>query len=204
MLELSETRKLYNAGDRIVETLAFSLPDGHDIHCVGHLRVEAPARGVFQIPATVNVCGATVFTHAVKAFVDRHGHKGVVLIDANADPDKTGENEPVAPTEEAARTKAAKLWKAYCRDVVRGYFEERDLARAQGGAPRGAAGFVKRAMEVLGMGDPDERLFQGMQPAESDRVARLERELAEMRELVQKAVAGKGEEPRQPKLSPRN
>lgn len=201
---MPETKKLYNAGDRISENLIYSLPGGHDIHCVARFRVEAPAKSYFKIPTTLEFGGAVVQTYFVENFCDRHGHKGVVLVDERRDPETIGEAEPVAATEGAARIKAEGFWLDYCKGVILRWQEEAALARGQGGSPRSPSGFIKRALEVCNILDPTDEIFlraRTAAPAAEGRVAQLERELAEIKDLLKAAAAASGAESKQKKLA---
>ena len=47
--------RFYNAGDKFSETFTYSLPDGHDVHCVARHLVDAPPGGFFQVPLDIEV-----------------------------------------------------------------------------------------------------------------------------------------------------
>lgn len=170
--------RLYNGGDRILETMIYTKPDGRDIHANGHFLVDAPAESFFEVPTELEDGVATVHVRFAQDLLRRHGHRGVILIDKNLDVDGIADSEPVAATEEQAKRKGRERWLEHCRNVVRKFEEEVAQARAQGGAPRRPSGFTKRALELLGIKDPTEALLLEAASSKS--------ELAELKDIVRR------------------
>lgn len=174
-MQLSSRRfKLFNAGDRIQQTLRYSNPNGHDTHCICLYSLDAPAGKLFTVPEMIDVQGAVVHVHFVDDIIRDFGTRGVILIDAAFDPplryaedgQPTDEIDaeawaaiPVARTEEEAKTKGQAAWKVYIDVVVRAYLDQCEQIRAAGGVPIAASGWTKRALLLAGMVDPAEAML---------------------------------------------
>lgn len=169
------TRKfrLFNAGDRIQQTLRFSNPNGHDIHCICHFHLDAPAGKGFTVPEMIDVSGAQVHVHFVDDIVRDYGSRGVILIDANFEPPLAYEDGaetkqidqeawakmPVARNEDEAKVKGQALWKEYIDVQVRAYLDQCEHIRSAGGVPIAASGWIKRALHLAGIVDPAEAML---------------------------------------------
>lgn len=181
----TETKHLfYNGGDRISESLAYSLPDGHDIHCTARWAMEAPEKEFFQVPKILVISGARVSVPFVETILrtDRYGGRGVVLIDANWEPDgdaEAAEKMPVAKTREAAIAKAGRHWDGYVTKVAQQWIDECNECRSRGGVPRAASGFVLRALKLRNIVDPASAVLVQATESKSNKS-----EIEELRELV--------------------
>jgi hypothetical protein len=166
--------KFYNAGDRIQQTLRFSNPNGHDIHCICHFHLDAPAGRVFTVPEMIDVQGAEVHVHFVDDIVRDFGSRGVILIDSAFEPPLRYNEEgqqtkeideeqwakmPVARSEEEAKAKGQLIWREYIDVAVRAYLDQCEHIRAAGGMPIAASGWVKHALKLAGIVDPAEAML---------------------------------------------
>lgn len=193
--------KMYNAGDRINETLNFSLPDGHDIHVVGKWHMDAPERSFFDVPTEMQVGFATIRVEFVRDILLKFGDRGLILVDKNREPGTILETEPVASNEDEAKRKGEANWKGYLRKVAQIYLDEGAQIRAAGGMPRAPHGFTKRALKLLNIADPTEEVFikAGQQQTEVDalrqQLAELSAQLAALAAAQGPAAAGQVEKP---------
>ncbi len=174
--------RFFNAGDRISEAMLFTLPDGHDIHCQARWMLDAPAAEFFTVPTEMQIGSARVMVRFADDIERKFGHRGVIRIDKNLDAQQINEDQAVATNEAEARKKGEARWRDYLKKVVQTYLDEADQARSAGGAPRRPGGFTRRAMQLLGVSDPSERVFEAAAP--ESKVAKLERELEEMKQLL--------------------
>jgi len=83
--EVGEQHRLYNGGDHFSEVLLYSLPDGHDIHCVARYQVTANERDFFKVPKYLLIGDAQVELKFLETLLrpDRYGPRCVVLVNAN-------------------------------------------------------------------------------------------------------------------------
>jgi hypothetical protein len=183
----TETKHLfYNGGDRISEALQYSLPEGHDIHCTARWPMEAPERDFFNVPKLLVIGGARVSIPFVETILrsDRFGGRGVILVDANWEPpaDKAeAEKMPVATSRELAIEKGNRHWDTYVKKVAQQWIDECNEARSRGGVPRGASGFVARALKLCGLADPATAVIAQAQENKTNKS-----EIEEMRETLRK------------------
>lgn len=173
----SRRSKLYNAGDRIQNTLFFSNPEGHDVHCICRYGLDAPAGKVFTIPEMILLGSAVLHVQFVDDILRDYGARGVILIDANYEPplkrdDETGEplkpaqidevadaDIPIACNEIEAQVKGKKRWAEYIDKAVRSYLDQCEQIRSAGGVPIAASGWMKRALQLAGIIDPAEAMM---------------------------------------------
>lgn len=190
--EVGQLHRLYNGGDRISEMLTYSLPDGHDIHCVARWSLEAPEKEFFTVPKYLVIGQAQIAMAFLETILrpDRFGGRGVVLLDANfeapADPEEA-EALPVAKTEKDAIAKAGRHWEGYYRRVAQQWIDECNQARANGGVPRSASGFVVRALKLAGIMDPGSTVLATVTKAApaSEGNSEVIRELERLRKKVE-------------------
>jgi hypothetical protein len=207
----TETKHLfYNGGDRISEALQYSLPEGHDIHCTARWPMEAPERDFFNVPKILVIGGARVSIPFVETILrtDRFGGRGVILVDANWEPpaDKAeAEKMPVATTRELAIEKGNRHWDAYVKKVAQQWIDECNEARSRGGVPRGASGFVARALKLCGLADPATAVIAQAQESKSNKS-----EIDELKDLVRAQgdqiaqLTNKAKATNEPKSTPRS
>ena len=175
--------KMFNAGDRITETLLFSNPDGHDIHVICRYGFDAPANNFVFVPEMIKVLNAEVHVQFVDDILKNFADRGVVLIDPTHEPplvhedvydEKTGETKrvatkqidqeaddaiPLARSDDEARAKSTRKWLKFCDTKVREHLEQCQQIRASGGVPLAASGFVKRALKIQKITDPAEAMI---------------------------------------------
>lgn len=176
MQQISQRKfQLYNAGDRIQQSLLFSNPSGHDIHCICRYPLDAPAGKVFSVPEMIDLGGAIVHVHFVDDLLRDFGSRGMILIDANYVPPAKRDEETGAPTkevdleadaaicvarnEEEAKIKGQALWREFIDKNVRAYLDQCEHIRASGGVPIAASGWIKRALNLAGIVDPAEAML---------------------------------------------
>lgn len=211
--------KLFNAGDRLTETLLFSNPDGHDIHVICRYSFDAPANGFVLVPEMVQVGNAQVHVQFVDDILKSFADRGVVLIDPTHEPplvheeiydEKTGETVrratkqidteaddaiPLARSDDEARAKGRRKWVHFCDTKVREHLEQCQQIRASGGVPLAASGFVKRALKLQGIIDPAEAMIVEAQKQTSaiekltSTVEGTKKENDELREQVKMLLA---------------
>ena len=180
---------LYNGGDRISEVLPYSLPDGHDIHCTARWTMEAPEKEFFTVPKVIVIGQARISVPFIETILrtDRYGGRGVVLVDANWEPDgdaEAAEKMPVAKTRELAIDKAGRHWKLYVEKVAQQWIDECNEARSRGGVPRAASGFVVRALKICGIIDPASTVMVAAAESKSNKS-----EIDSLREMVDNLTA---------------
>ena len=180
---MAEKARFYNAGDRIDEKFIYTLPDGHDIHCNAHQRVQIAARGFTDVALELNIGPAIVRLRTDVDIRLRFGRRGVIQVDRNREPDSILPEEPLAATDEDARKKGDALWRAYLRDVVETFEKEIAEARAAGRPSRTPSGFTRRAYELLNIEVPGNEKFRE-QSATDKTVEKLMAEVEELKRRV--------------------
>lgn len=195
---IARPHKLYNAGDRISETMAYSLPDGHDIHCTARWRLEAPAHSFFEVPQELRVGEARIAVNFLEVIMrdDRLGRRGVIWVDANwkrPEDAEEAEKVPVAASDKEAVAKGERLWKAHLLAVAQAHIDQCNQIRAAGGVPLAAQGFTKRALREVGFVDPSEAVLIAAQASKANEgeLAELKEQLAEQGKLIKQLLAGK-------------
>lgn len=169
--------RFFNAGHKIDENFPFSLPGdvGADIHVLGRWNLLAPKEGWFEVPRELTVGNSIIAVQFYKDIQRRFGKRGIVLLDANYNPDTEDPDKPlefyaVAPTEELVIARAEKLWLDYLEAVCKAHFEDVQNAMSAGGAPRGARGFTAHALKLRGYADPAERYFLAQKEGQQGKV----------------------------------
>lgn len=186
--------RFYNAGDRIVESLCFTLPDGHDIHCSARQMIDLSAKDFTDVPIELQIGAATVYAPFHKDIQQRFGTRGVILIDKNRDPQTIDEDEPVAASDKEAKGKGERLWNEYLRAIITQYFELVAKVKAAGGNPPAPGGFTRRAMRLLGVDDPTEDIYgrTAEKVERKDEVAELRRQLSDLQATIAQMAGGQG------------
>jgi hypothetical protein len=158
-------RKLYNGGDRLVERMLYSIKteaakDGHSWNA--HKNIDAPAHSFFTIADEVPAPQQGVPRVPTYFHVDiaqKHGHRGIVLIDAELATD-VDDDTPFARNEEDAQEKGERLWHNHLVNTVQRHLDYCADARAAGGAPKAASAFTRHAFKLLGVVDPATTIFE--------------------------------------------
>jgi hypothetical protein len=160
-------KRFYNAGYRISEVFAFSLPDGADIHVVGRWAFDVAKESWVDVPIQINVGAQELQVNFWKDVRTRFGARGVVLVDPSWDPAKEDPEGPlekyaIAPTEELAIERGNALWLRYTRAIVDQHLSDCQNARGAGNSPRAAVGFTKHCLKIHGIEDPADRYFDDL------------------------------------------
>lgn len=159
----------FNAGDKIDETLSYSIPTGQDAHCIARWRLLAPQGEFFEVPTelTLAMTGETIAVQFARDITTKFGKRGVIRVnpeyDAEGeDPEKGIEHYPYARSRDDAETRGAEILANYLDGIVKSHLADCDAARAAGGAPRSAQGFTKRALKLRGVQDPGEQYYNSL------------------------------------------
>ena len=72
--------RFYNAGNKIDELISFTLPEGGDIHFIGHWPLLAPKESWFAVPTEIEVRGIGIAVSFAKDIQQRFGKRGVVRL----------------------------------------------------------------------------------------------------------------------------
>ncbi len=190
-VQTNRSHRLYNAGDRITEAMTYSLPDGHDIHCIARWQMDAPEHDFFSVPQELVIAGARVQVNFLETLLrdDRLGRRGVIWVDANwesPDDEHEAEMTPVAKNDKDAIAKGARRWKDYLVSVAQAHIDSCNQIRSKGGVPLEAQGFTKRALREVGWVDPATAVLLQAQgnKAESATVEELKKQVEELTALV--------------------
>jgi hypothetical protein len=202
--EANVKRRLYNAGDRISECMHYSLPDGHDVHCVARYMVEAPEKDFFEIPTTILINDARIDVRFLETILrpDRFGGRGVIVVDANwKAPEDSAEAEllPVAASDKDAIAKGDRHWKSYVQKVAQQWIDQCQQVRATGGVPLAASGFVVRALKMCGIVDPAQAVVITAGENKTE-LEKLRQDVADLKKLLGK----NGDEPEPEKAATGN
>jgi hypothetical protein len=170
--------EFYNAGDRIRESMRFSISEssvGFNSEekpggCLGYWTLDAGKEDFFLVPAEIQSGMEVLRVNFADDIKRKLGKRGVVLVDPkwkpeNEDPEKEVSEYPIAPDKNAAVARAEEIWKLHLRRVVESHLADCQNSMAAGGAPRAAAGFTKKAFKLLGVADPGEQYFHGLKEA---------------------------------------
>lgn len=158
---MSNSIRLYNAGDRISEVILYSLqPANERGNWLARYAVDAPAENFFEIPTEMSdpLGNNRVPVNFAQDFARKHGKRGVVLIDERTKTDVESDL-PFASNDEDAIEKGNRLWMTYLVEVANAHIQACADARAAGLAPRPASHFTRRAMKLTRTADPGERIF---------------------------------------------
>jgi hypothetical protein len=160
-----QKHRLYNAGDRIVERLHYSVPDGHDIHVVAAWQLDAPSKEFFEVPQMVTVGDGQVPVQFARLLMrpDRYGGRGVVLLDANWKrplSDEEAEDTPIAATEKEAIAKANRHLEHWEKSLVQAHIDQCNAIRTAGGVPMQAKDFIARLLRKYSVADPAAAILQ--------------------------------------------
>jgi hypothetical protein len=178
--------RFYNAGDRILRTLRYTDPTGHDIHCIANYVLDAPAGDFFSIAEETTFGSAIVRLSFDKDIVRDYGARGVVQVDANYEPvpvyetyyeksdihnerplqrqtDKVDHEaddiNPYARNDQEAIAKGRRMWKAFVQARVKEFLEQCEMIRAAAGVPRPASGVMLRYLAIAGVTDPSQAML---------------------------------------------
>jgi hypothetical protein len=180
-------RKLYNGGDRLSERFPYSpKPADKDVNWIAYRDIDAPAHDFFFVPDEVT--GPQYGRVPVNFAMDlatKHGHRGIVLIDAAMATDAE-DDTPFAKDEKDAKEKGERLWHNHLVRTVQNHIDYCAGVRSQGGAPRAASHFTRRAFKLLKLQDPGETIFEGITVRSTERpnTEPKKDEAAELREKI--------------------
>lgn len=198
--------RLYNAGDRIEERFPYTIDDQHDTHCIAYWYMRAPEKEFFEVPKVLLVRSMRISVAFIETILreDRYGARGVVLIDANWNPeDSSNEGEdPVAVSEEEAVKKGNRIWNGYIDRTVQQFLDQCNAIRAAGGVPLAAGGFVKRALMLRNVEDPSKAVLIQTK-ANTSEIDELKERMAKQDKLIENLLAERGDKPAKgPKREP--
>lgn len=202
-------KRFYNAGDKIDETLAYSIPTGQDVHCIARYPLICPREDFFTVPTSIEIqqTGESLSVQFAKDVTRKFGNRGVVAIDPEYDAEKEDpemdlEKYPFAANDKDAVLRGNELWNRYLRKVVESHLNDCESARAAGGAPRSAQGFTKRAMKLLKIQDPGEQYFNSLANGGAGQtrgtdpvVAALQAQNQMIMTMLMQLIAGKNVDP---------
>lgn len=193
-MPIADKVKLFNPGDRIVDSLLYSIEDGHDIHCVANWRLDAPRDSWFDVPQTLLIRNMRINVHFEETILRRFEDRGVVALDKNYvarddNPDEA-ERSNVEASEEDVMKKAKTRWMAYCKQIAQKHIDQCQACRAVNMPPVPASGFTKRALEIAGFMDPADAYLKAAQGSVNE-VAELKEQVRKLTELVTAQQDGK-------------
>ena len=153
----------FNPGDRISETIAYSIAGQGDMHAIAQWLLDASANSLFKVPTLLKLHDQTsVSVDFPTTTIQRFKDRGVIMIDPDWEPgddEDFNEAQPFATTEDEAKEKGARKWQQYLRKIVSTHINNCNKLRAAGSFPLEAQGFTKRAFKLLGMVDPATQSF---------------------------------------------
>jgi hypothetical protein len=150
--------RFFNPGFAWNDTLKYDNPVGdiREMNNISYYRIDAPARGFFNVKDTMTMTLPTGEEYDVplrfKELVrSTYAERGVVLVTPNRE---CGEDENIAPTDEEAKKKGNAIWKEYMKAKANEWNQIVYEVKAAGQLPRAATGLFKRVLEELAMPDP--------------------------------------------------
>ena len=149
--------RFYNPGFAFHDTLKFDNPVNDEKSSnISYYRLEAPAKGFFEVKDTQTVNLATGEEFEVplrfKELVrTQYADRGVVLVIPGR---KCREEENIAASDEDAKRKGTELWKQFTTAKCNEWFGIVEEVKANGRLPRPAEGLFKRCLEERGISDP--------------------------------------------------
>jgi hypothetical protein len=166
--------RFYNGYNAINEAIPYTKVDVEkDTNPNGlwHLKVEA--KSFFEVPGMIELDGkGASTTNFDRTIGDKFGALGVVLVDAKKNPMSWG--RPVAKTDKEAKTLGDDIHDTYLQDVVQKYINNVEENKSQGRTSLPAQGYVKYALNKLGIADPARNVQNFVErAAQKDEVAEL-------------------------------
>lgn len=150
--------RFYNAGFAWNDTLKYDNPVGdiREMNNVSYYRIDAPAKGFFNVKDTMAMTLPTGEEYDVplrfKELVrTQYAERGVVLVSPGRE---CAEGENIAPSDDEAKKKGNAIWKEYLKSKANEWHQIVYEVKAAGQLPRAATGLFKRVLEELGMEDP--------------------------------------------------
>lgn len=169
------SHRFYNGGDKIDERFPFSLPEGADIHVIGHWSFTAPRKSWVTVPRELTVRDVNIAVQFGSDVRRRYGIRGVVLLDprhdpTTEDPERPLQYYPVAPTEELVVARADKLWDNYVEEICTKHMNAARRSMAAGLPPSPAEGFTLHALKIKGYRDPAQDFLHSMKQGQQGAV----------------------------------
>lgn len=183
--------KFYNPGSKIFEKLAFDHPtnDIKQMNLISYFQIDAGEKSFFEVPTEVNV-NTESGEQAVSvrfAYRIQKDYKDLGVVRINPKAKDINEDDNVALDEKGAKEKGDRLWRECMQNLVREHVKACAETRNNGLTPSRAKGTVAHAFKILGIEDPANDVADVLNRAQdNDRVAKLERELAELKTLLLK------------------
>lgn len=183
--------RFYNGYNAINEAIPYSKVDvdkDTNPNALWHLKVDA--QSFFEAPGMIEMDGrGASSTNFDRTIGDKFGALGVVLIDPRKNPMSWG--RPLAATDKEAKKLGDEIHATYLQDVVQKYINNVEENRAAGRTSLPAQGYVKYALNKLGIADPARQVQNFVEKAaETTDVAQLKAQMAALMErLGEKTVA---------------
>ena len=183
--------RFYNGYNAINEAIPYSKVDvDRDTNPNGLWLLKVEAQSFFEAPGMIELDGrGASSTNFDRTIGDKYGALGVVLIDPRKNPMSWG--RPLAKTDKEAKILGDSIHDEYLQDVVQKYINNVEENQAAGRTSLPAQGYVKYALNKLGIADPARKVANHVErAAETSAVAELKKQMAALMEkLGEKPVA---------------
>ena len=166
--------RFYNGYNAINEAIPFTRQtDDKSTNPNGLWHLQVEAQSFFEAPGMIELDrGGASSTNFDRTICDKYGHLGVVLIDAKKNPMSWG--RPLAKNDKEAKVLGDSIHAEYLQDVVQKYINNVEENKAAGRTSLPAQGYVKYALNKLGIADPARNVQNFVErAAQKDEVAEL-------------------------------
>jgi hypothetical protein len=166
--------RFYNGYNAINEAIPFTRQtDDKSTNPNGLWYLQVEAQSFFEAPGMIELDrGGASSTNFDRTICDKYGHLGVVLIDPKKNPLSWG--RPLAATDKEAKKLGDEIHATYLNNVVQEYINRHDENKAAGKTSLPAQGYVKYALNKLGIADPARNVQNFVEKAaETSAVAEL-------------------------------
>lgn len=187
--------RFFNPGFAWTDVLKFDNPvNDTNSSNISYYRVEAPAKGFFEVKDTVTVnLGDGEFEQPLRfreLVRQQYAERGVVLIVADR---KCSEDENIAATDAEGRAKGIRIWREYLKEKANEWFRIVHEVKAGGQIPRAATGLFKRVLEELGMEDPADSAGMLANAREGQQSNKdLQAQIQELKDQVNQLIGAQG------------
>jgi hypothetical protein len=177
--------RFYNGYNAINEAIPFTKQtDDKTVNPNGLWHLQVPAQSFFEVPGMIELDrGGASSTNFDRTIGDKFGHLGVVLIDAKKNPMSWG--RPLASTDKEAKKLGDEIHAEYLNQVVQDYINNHEENKARGRTSLPAQGYVKYALNKLGIEDPARQVKNFVErAAQKDEVSVLKEQMAALMERL--------------------
>lgn len=185
--------RFYNPGSRLYEKMAFDHPtnDIKQVNLIAYYQIDAAERSFFEVPSEIEVQSDAGPISVSVRFADRiqkdYREYGVVRVDSKPK-HPILENENLAVNDKDAKERGDRLYRDYLEAKAREHVENVEKAYAMGAVPRRATGVYAQALKVCGLVDPADKVGAAIDKRQdSDEIALLKTQIAELQRLAKKA-----------------